>query len=210
VIGSLRGVLLDRSSKGDVLVEVGGVGYRVQVPSSAHRVLGDLGSPVFLHVHTHVREDALVLYGFPSADERVAFEALLGTHGIGPAVALAILSVHSPAALARAVATDDVDALTLVPGIGKKTAARLLLELKSRLDLELPSEVSFSVVGSAGGAAAVPSVRNEVRNALAALGYGADEVREAVRLLPDEGTVEDLLRTALRSLSGAPRIAEAR
>jgi Holliday junction DNA helicase RuvA len=211
VIGSLRGVLLDRSSKGDVLVEVGGVGYRVQVPTSAHRVLGELGSPVFLHVHTHVREDALVLYGFPSADERVAFEALLGTHGIGPAVALAILSVHSPAALVRAVATDDVDALTLVPGIGKKTAARLLLELKSRLDLELPSEVSFSVVGSgAGGASSAPSARNEVRNALAALGYGADEVREAVRLLPDEGAVEDLLRSALRSLSGAPRIAEAR
>jgi Holliday junction DNA helicase RuvA len=198
VIGSLRGVLLDRSSKGDVLVEVGGVGYRVQVPSSAHRVLGDLGSPVFLHVHTHVREDALVLYGFPTADERVAFEALLGTHGIGPAVALAILSVHSPAALARAVAGDDVDALTLVPGIGKKTAARLLLELKSKLDL--PSEVAFTVVSSAD-----TSARNEVRNALAALGYGADEVREAVRQLPEEGAVEDLLRTALRSLSVAAR-----
>jgi Holliday junction DNA helicase RuvA len=210
VIGSLRGVLLDRSSKGDVLVEVGGVGYRVQVPSSAHRVLGELGSPDFLHVHTHVREDALVLYGFPTADERVAFEALLGTHGIGPAVALAILSVHSPVALARAVASDDVDALTLVPGIGKKTAARLLLELKSRLDLELPSDVSFSVVGSVGGASTEPNVRNEVRNALAALGYGADEVREAVRLLPEEGTVEDLLRTALRSLSGALRVAESR
>jgi Holliday junction DNA helicase RuvA len=176
MIGSLRGVLLDRSAKGDVLVEVGGVGYRVQVPSSAHRVLGELGSPVFLHVHTHVREDALVLYGFPSADERVAFEALLGTHGIGPAVALAILSVHSPAALARAVASDDVDALTLVPGIGKKTAARLLLELKSKLDL--PSEVAFTVVGAGGAMAGDTSARNEVRNALAALGYGADLLRE--------------------------------
>ena len=208
MIGSLRGVLLDRSTKGDVLVEVGGVGYRVQVPSSAHRVLGELGSPVFLHIHTHVREDALVLYGFPSADERVAFEALLGTHGIGPAVALAILSVHSPAALARAVAGDDVDALTLVPGIGKKTAARLLLELKSKLDL--PSDVAFTVVGAGGALPGDTSARNEVRNALAALGYGADEVREAVRLLPDDGSVEDLLRLALRSLSGAPRIAEAR
>ena len=200
MIGSLRGILLDRSAKGDVLVEVGGVGYRVQVPTSAHRVLGELGSPVFLHVHTHVREDALVLYGFSTADERVAFEALLGTHGIGPAVALAILSVHSPAALARAVASDDVDALTLVPGIGKKTAARLLLELKSRLDL--PSEVEFSVVTSA---AAEASPRNEVRNALAALGYGVEEVREAVRTLPEEGAVEDLLRTALRQLAVAAR-----
>ena len=200
MIGSLRGILLDRSAKGDVLVEVGGVGYRVQVPTSAHRVLGDLGSPVFLHVHTHVREDALVLYGFSTADERVAFEALLGTHGIGPAVALAILSVHSPAALARAVATDDVDALTLVPGIGKKTAARLLLELKSRLDL--PSDVELTVVTSAASEA---SPRNEVRNALAALGYGVEEVREAVRTLPEEGPVEELLRTALRQLAVAAR-----
>jgi Holliday junction DNA helicase RuvA len=203
MIGSLRGILLDRSAKGDVLVEVGGgVGYRVQVPTSAHHVLGELGSPVFLHVHTHVREDALVLYGFPTADERVAFEALLGTHGIGPAVALNILSVHSPIALRRAVAADDVDALTLVPGIGKKTAARLLLELKSRLSLDdLPSETSFVVVGSAADVG--PTARNEVRNALAALGYGVDEVREAVRSLPEDGSVEDLLRTALRQLAVA-------
>jgi holliday junction DNA helicase RuvA len=203
VIGSLRGILLDRTAKGDVLVEVGGgVGYRVQVPTSAHAVLGELGSPVFLHVHTHVREDALVLYGFPTADERVAFEALIATHGIGPAVALNILSVHSPVALRRAVAADDVDALTLVPGIGKKTAARLLLELKSRLALDdLPSETSFVVVGSSADPG--PSARNEVRNALAALGYGADEVREAVRSLPEEGSVEDLLRTALRQLAVA-------
>jgi holliday junction DNA helicase RuvA len=201
VIGSLRGILLDRTAKGDVLVEVGGVGYRVQVPTSAHSTMGELGSPVFLHVHTHVREDALVLYGFPSSDERVAFEALISTHGIGPAVALNILSVHSPVALRRAVAGDDVDALTLVPGIGKKTAARLLLELKSRLSLDdLPSETSFSVVGAGGEA---PSARNEVRNALAALGYGVDEVREAVRSLPEDGSVEDLLRSALRQLAVA-------
>lgn len=200
MIGSLRGILLDRTAKGDVLVEVSGVGYRVQVPASAYSSLGELGSPVFLHVHTHVREDALVLYGFTSADERVAFEALIATHGIGPAVALNILSVHSPVALRRAVSNDDVDALTLVPGIGKKTAARLLLELKSRLSLDdLPSETAFTVVGSAGDPGSTP--RNEVRNALAALGYGVDEVREAVRGLPEEGTVEELLRSALRQLA---------
>jgi Holliday junction DNA helicase RuvA len=199
VIGSLRGILLDRSPKGEVLVEVAGVGYRVLVPTSTHGVLGELGSPVFLHVHTHVREDAIVLYGFASADERVSFEALLGTHGIGPAVALNILSVHSPAALRRAVASDDVDALTLVPGIGKKTAARLLLELKSRLDVP-EGGVDLVVVGS-GGIAASP--RNDVRNALAALGYGVEEVREAVRELPEEGTAEDLLRLALRQLAVA-------
>ena len=202
MIGSLRGLLLDRTTKGEVLVEVAGVGYRVQVPTSAHGVLGELGAPVFLHVHTHVREDALVLYGFPSADERVAFEALIATHGVGPAVALNILSVHSPAALRRAVAADDAEALTLVPGIGKKTAARLLLELKSRLALDdLPSETAFVVVGSAADPG--PTARNEVRNALAALGYGVDEVREAVRALPEDGTVEDLLRTALRQLAVA-------
>jgi Holliday junction DNA helicase RuvA len=100
------------------------------------------------------------------------------------------------------VATDDVDALTLVPGIGKKTAARLLLELKSKLEvIDLPSETGFVVVGSAADTG--PSARNEVRNALAALGYGADVVREAVRTLPDDGTVEDLLSTALRQLAVA-------
>ena len=195
MIGSLRGILLDRSAKGDVLVEVGGVGYRVSVPTTAHGVLGDLGSPVFLHVHTHVREDAIVLYGFPTADERVAFEALLGTHGVGPAVALAILSVHSPAALRRAVATDDVDALTLVPGIGKKTAARLLLELKSKLDVP---ESDLEMIPSS---VAAGTVRAEVKAALVQLGYGPDEVRIAVQTLPEDGGVEDLLRVALRTLA---------
>ena len=192
MIGSLRGMLLDRTTKGELLVEVGGVGYRVSVPTSAHGVLGELGDAVFLHVHTHVREDAIVLYGFPTREERVCFEALLGTHGVGPAVALAILSVHSPAALRRAVAIDDADALTLVPGIGKKTAARLLLELKARLDVP---DADLAPAGASGGS------MMEVRAALAQLGYGADEVRDATRDLPDDGTVEDLLRTALKTLA---------
>jgi Holliday junction DNA helicase RuvA len=193
--------LLDRSTKGDVLVEVGGVGYRVQVPTGALASLGDLGSPVFLHVHTHVREDALVLYGFPTSDARAAFEALIGTHGVGPSVAIAILSVHSPAALRRAVATDDVDALTLVPGIGKKIAARLLLELKSRLDVP---DVDLDVVG-VNGAPTAGAARAEVKAALVQLGYGADEVRAAVQQLPDDGGVEHLLRVALRTLATAAR-----
>lgn len=197
MIGSLRGVLLDRSLDGEVLVEVAGTGYRVQVPASAHRVLGDLGSQVFLHVHTHVREDAIVLFGFPERDERACFEALISTHGVGPALALAILSVHSPSALRRVLATDDVDALTLVPGVGKKTAARLLLELKARLDLP-DSDLDLVAIG--GGA---PSPRAEVRAALAGLGYGTEEVREALRDLPEDGAVEDLLRSALRQLAGA-------
>src|SRR5437773_1390086 len=127
-----RGVVRDRSVKAggaEVLLEVGGVGYRVTVPTGSLAAVGELGATAFVHVHTHVREDAIVLYGFPSREERVCFEALIGAHGVGPAVALAILSVHSPAVLRRVLATDDVDALTLVPGIGKKTALRLLVEL---------------------------------------------------------------------------------
>ena len=203
MIGSLRGVLLDRSARGDhsaeVLVEVGGVGYRVVVAAGALGRLGELGGQVFVHVHTHVRDDAIVLFGFPERDERICFETLIGTHGVGPAVALAMLSVHSPAALRSAVASDDVDALTLVPGVGRKTAARLLVELKGRLDAG-DDDPGLRVV-PAGGAA--PDARAEVRAALSGLGYGADEIRWAVGQLPDAGGVEDLLRLALRELAAA-------
>jgi Holliday junction DNA helicase RuvA len=203
MIGSLRGILLDRTVRrdgaGEVLVEVGGVGYRVVVPAGVLVRLGELGSPAFLHVHTHVREDAITLYGFSTREERQCFEILIGSHGVGPAVGLALLSVHSPAALRRAVAIDDVDAFTLVPGIGQKTAARLLIELKARLDVDLdaPDLVSVGAHGAPGPMAA----RGEVRTALASLGYGADEVRAALAALPEDGTVEELLRTALRELA---------
>ncbi|MBA3655459.1 MAG: Holliday junction branch migration protein RuvA, partial [Actinobacteria bacterium] len=122
MIGSLRGVVLDRFASGELLVEVGGVGYRVTVAAGTHAVIDGVGAPVFLHVHTHVREDAIVLYGFTTADERACFEALLGAHGVGPALAINILSSLSPVSLRRAVSTDDVDALTVVPGVGRKTA----------------------------------------------------------------------------------------
>jgi holliday junction DNA helicase RuvA len=213
MIGSLRGILLDRQVRrdhpsADVLVEAGGVGYRAIVPARALPGLGELGSPVFLHVYTHVRDDAIILYGFPGRDERGCFETLIGTHGVGPAVALALLSVHSPAGLRRAVATDDVDALTLVPGIGKKTAARLLIELKTRLELE-DWEPDLAVVGTNGatGNGHAPSsaaaAMSEVRAALAGLGYGVDEVRDALRVLPEHDDAESLLRAALRQLAGA-------
>ena len=209
MIGSLRGVLLDRVLRGDhpsgeALVEVAGVGYRVTVPASALVRLGELGSAVFLHVHTHVREDAIVLYGFSSRDERRCFESLIAAHGVGPAVAVALLSIHSPAALRRAVATSDAAALTLVPGVGAKTASRLLIELKSRFDFEF-DEPELVSVGSngAGGAGSAGRAQAEVRVALAGLGYGADEVRAALGGLPAEGAVEDLLRQALRHLAVA-------
>jgi Holliday junction DNA helicase RuvA len=197
MIGSLRGVLLDRSPTGEVLVEVGGVGYRATVAPTTLVAIGELGSQVFLHVHTHVREDALVLFGFATLDERRCFEALIGAHGVGPALALAILSVHSPSALRRALLSDDVDALTLVPGVGKKTAARLLVELKSRLDVPEADLVPVGALSSPADAA-----RAEVRAALAGLGYGPDEIR-AVVIDMGEGPVEELLRSALKQLAVA-------
>lgn len=202
MIGSLRGRLLEwhpRPAGGaEVLVEVGGVGYRAVVATGTPGALGAPGDTVFLHVHTHVREDAIVLYGFATRDERVCFEALIGAHGVGPAVALALLSVHSPAALRRAVATGDAGALTLVPGIGAKTASRLIVELESRLDAGLDGPAPEVVAAGANG-----SPRAEVRTALASLGYAADEIRQAMAALPEEGSVEDHLRLALRELAAA-------
>lgn len=194
MIGSLRGIVLDRLPPAELLLEVAGVGYRVTVTPST-LAAGTPGQALFVHVHTHVREDAIVLYGFPTADERRCFEALLGAHGVGPGLAIAILSALSPEALRRAVATEDADALVAVPGVGRKTAARLLLELQSRLDL--PLDELPAAGGTGGGAHA------EVRAALAGLGYGPDEVRHAVRTLPEAGTVEELLTSALRQMAGA-------
>ena len=200
MIGSLRGTLLDRSLTGEILLEVGGVGYRVQAGPATSARLGDLGTEVFAWIHHHVREDADTLYGFASKDERDAFEALLGAHGVGPALAMAILSVHPPVNLARVLADDDVAALCLVPGVGKKTAARLLIELKAKLDVPLADVAS--VAGTAGGPGPSPSARADVRDALAELGYGPEEIAEATRELPD-GDPGTLLKEALRRLAGA-------
>lgn len=198
MIGSLRGTLLDRSGDGEVLVEVQGVGYRVTTTPTTLAGLGDVGGDVFVHVHHHIREDGQQLYGFSTRDERICFEALLGAHGVGPALALAILSVHRPDALRAAVATDDVDALTLVPGVGRKTAARLLLELKSRLDV--PELDSRPVTAAGTDGADGRSVHGDVRDALAGLGYGNDEIRAVLADLPADGDPADLLRDALQTL----------
>ncbi|MGH9211501.1 MAG: Holliday junction branch migration protein RuvA [Acidimicrobiales bacterium] len=210
MIGSLRGRLLDRT-EGEVLVEVAGVGYRVTVAPTTTVALGELDDEVFVWAHHHVREDAETLYGFASRDERVTFEALLGAHGVGPALALAILSVHSPAGLARILLDDDVAALCLVPGVGKKTAARLLIELKSRLDVpdnEIATSVSAtSGNGSATAAAVGPaSARADVRAALAGLGYSADEIRAASADLAEDGEAAELLRAALARLASGRQV----
>jgi Holliday junction DNA helicase RuvA len=198
VIGSLRGTLLDRSLGGEVMIEVAGIGYRITVAPTASAAVGEVGDDVFLWIHHHIREDAQTLYGFATREERVCFEALLGAHGVGPALALAILSVHGPGALREVIAAQDVSALCLVPGVGAKTAARLLVELQSRLDLP-DIDLAPTVTG---GATAAPSARRDVTEALAGLGYGPDEVRRVVDDLPD-GDPADLLREALRRLAVA-------
>lgn len=206
MIGSLAGTLVDRSTRGEVTVEVGGVGYRAMVAPSTLVRLGELGGDVRIFTHLHVREDALTLFGFLTRDERDCFEALIGAHGVGPSLALAILSVHAPAELRNVLLDGDLDALTLVPGVGRKTAARLLVELKARLELPGLSDLDIDTVvgavanGNGNGASAR---RAEVRAALASLGYEPEEVAPILRELPADGGVEDLLRFALKLLAEA-------
>lgn len=199
MIGSLRGTFVARPGESEVIVEVGGVGYRLTVSTPTAASLGSIGSDVYLYVHTHVREDAIILYGFLHDDERRCFEVLLGAHGVGPALALAILSQLSPAALTTALLEEDLGALCAVPGVGRKTAARLLIDLRSRLDLP-----DFSIGGVTVATTEAGVARAEVRAALVELGYGPDEIRGALdRAGPDEteDSVEELLRGALRELA---------
>jgi Holliday junction DNA helicase RuvA len=195
MIGSLRGHVLERDLDGTVLLEVGGVGYVVTV---SPRTLAELEptASAFLHVHHHIREDAQTLYGFATRDERATFQTLIATHGVGPALAMAILATHPPAALVDVVAEGDVAALTLVPGVGKKTAERLLVELKSRL--------SVPVLDPVGAAASGGSALGDVREALAGLGYQAEEIRDVMREVASDGDAAVMLRDALKLL-GARR-----
>ena len=207
MIGSLRGTVLDRTptnAAGEVLVEVAGIGYRVTVTP---RTLAECepGTPAFLHIHHHIREDAQQLYGFPAKEERVFFEVLLGAHGVGPALALAILAVHTPGALREVVAAGDLRALCLAPGVGRKTAERLLVELKGRLDVPELDVAAIVTGGAAGAGGRNGTLVGDVREALAGLGYSPDEVREAMRDVTVDGKdAALLLRDALKVL-GARR-----
>jgi len=205
MIGSLRGKTLD-SHNTELLIEVGGIGYRIQVTpgtSTEFRV----GDDAFLHIHHHVREDAELFYGFSSIDHRRVFETLIGTHGVGPALGLAILSVHEPMQLAEAVAADDVAALCLVPGVGRKTATRLLVELKSRLDV---GEIDLSSISDTESTPERGALE-DVREALTGLGYGSDEISSILPKLGgaakgSESQTADsgsLLREALQILAAA-------
>ncbi|HWL36447.1 MAG TPA: Holliday junction branch migration protein RuvA [Frankiaceae bacterium] len=176
------------------VVEVGGVGMLVQcAPGTIARLR--VGETATLHTALVVREDSLTLYGFASADERSTFELLQTASGVGPRLAQSILAVHSPDAVRRAVATEDLGALTLVPGIGRKGAQRIVLELRDRLGE--PEATGEAALGTRGES----SVRAQVRDALVSLGYAAREADEAARALPDDQQDTGLaLKAALRSL----------
>jgi Holliday junction DNA helicase RuvA len=199
MIGLLRGRLLEKRPN-QVILDVGGVGYLVAVPLSTFAALGELHAEVTLLIHTHVREDALALYGFLSAREKHFFELLLGASGVGPSLALKILSGMNVEDLVPAIRTGDLVRLTRIPGVGRKTAERIIVELKDRLEA-IAKEVDKPAAPSPAGAEA------DVQSALVNLGYDERTVDKAVSEAKREtGTMnfEKLLRVALAALS-APK-----
>ncbi len=191
MIGFLSGSLAGRTSDG-CFVDVAGVGYRVSCSSTTMRSLPGEGEGVRLWTHLHVREDALTLFGFATENEQRSFEALLSVAGVGPKVALAVCSALAPDALRRALVTDDVEAIAAVPGLGKKTAQRIVLDLKEKLalpDLE-PAESGTDAL-------------RQARSALENLGYSPGEVRAALAELAPvpEQPVEEVVRDALKVLA---------
>ncbi len=196
MIGRISGTLLEKHPP-LVLVDVGGVGYEIDVPMSTLYNLPAVGEKVALHTQLIVREDAHQLYGFATHDERAAFRQLLKISGVGPKLALTILSGLSVAELSHVVAAQEVGRLTKIPGIGKKTAERLLLELRDKL----PGSGAAVLLS---GAEVAPAVgRNDVLDALLALGYNEREASWAVKQLPAGLDVSDGIRQALKFLSKA-------
>ena len=189
MIGRLHGTLLDKSPP-QILLDVGGVGYEVDVPMSTLYDLPAVGQAVTLLIHTVIREDAHLLYGFATAAERGTFRELLKISGIGPRIALAVLSGLSVSEIAQAVTQQDTARFTRVPGIGKKTAERLLLELKGKLGADL-----------GGAATAAAGSASDVLQALIALGYSEREAAAAAKALPEGCSVDDGIRQALKSLA---------
>lgn len=192
MIGRLHGKLLEKNPP-QILIDVSGVGYEVDVPMSTFCNLPEVGGELTLHTHFVVREDAQLLYGFATLAERAVFRALIKISGVGPKIALALLSGITVDQLKDAVDRGETGLLTKVPGIGKKTAERLVLELKGKL----------AGTGAATAAAAVPTsgARTDVAAALIALGYSEREAAAATKKLPEDCTVNDGLRLALKSLT---------
>ena len=199
MIAQLRGRVLEKHPN-RVIVDVNGVGYDVFVPLSTFYVVGDSGAEVTLRTHTHVREDALALYGFATLLEQELFERLIGVSGIGPKVALAVLSGIEPPELIRAIERGDVARLTAIPGVGKKTSERIVLELKDRLPRP---QVAAVALGEAEPS--TPSdVRDDVLSALVNLGYHRPLAEKAVAAAlksTADGGFERTLKQALRELA---------
>ena len=199
MIALLRGRLVEKQAT-RLIVDVQGVGYEVQVPLSTYYHLPGEGDEVTLRIHTHVREDALALFGFGSVLEQQLFERLIAINGIGPRLALAVLSGIDPLDLVRAVQAGDVGRLTLIPGVGKKTAERIGLELKDRLPT--PPEIE---AGKDVAAAAPPVLRSDLLSALLNLGYHralAEKAVDAALRSGGEATFERTLKQALQHLAG--------
>ncbi len=191
MIGRLTGILLEKNPP-QIVLDVHGVGYEVDVPMSTFYNLPALNERVVLHTQFVVREDAQLLYGFLTHEERIAFRQLLKISGVGPKLALSVLSGLSLADLAAAVVNKDAGRLTKIPGVGKKTAERLLLELQGKF-------VATGMVSAQGVVAA--SASNDIVNALQALGYNEKEADWAAKQLPKEANVSDGIRQALKLLS---------
>ena len=192
MIGKLTGTLLEKSPP-QVLIDCGGVGYEVDVPMSTFYGLPHLGEKVALLTHFVVREDAQLLYGFATATEREAFRQLIKVSGVGPRMALSLLSGMSVAELAQAVTAQEPGRLVKVPGIGKKTAERLLLELKGKLGADLGA--------LAGGGLLLGDAHGDIQQALIALGYNEKEAAAALKALPAEVAVSEGIKLALRALA---------
>jgi Holliday junction DNA helicase RuvA len=191
VIGSLAGTLAQKAPPA-LMVEVGGVGYELEAPMSTFYNLPAIGQPVRLLTHLVVREDAQLLYGFGTADERQLFRSLLRVSGVGPRIALAILSGSTAAAFAACVHAGDVAALTRIPGVGRKIAERLIVEMRDRL-AAVAAEGHAAVVASPVGTAA------EAFSALVALGYRASEATRLLKNADPGGSTEEIIRGALQS-----------
>lgn len=193
MIGRLTGILLEKNPP-QILLDVQGVGYELDVPMSTFYNLPALNEKVVLHTQLIVREDAHLLYGFLSHEERLAFRVLLKISGVGPKLALSVLSGLSLNDLAEAVASKEAGRLVKIPGVGKKTAERLLLELQGKFTFE---------GAAAGQAGSVNAANSDIVNALQALGYSDKEADWAAKQLPKETGVSDGIRQALKLLSKA-------
>ena len=196
MIGSLRGKLIEKRPN-QVLVDVGGVGYQVQVPFSTFAVLGPLHGEITLLIHTHVREDQLALYGFLTAREKHCFELLISASGVGPSLALKILSGMGIEELVPAIRKGDVAQLVLIPGVGKKTAERIVLELRDKL--------AAVEVEEKGKPATRSQLESDVASALVNLGYDGRAAERAIEKARAAAGAdfEKLLRASLQILSGA-------